>query len=179
MARTSPDDAGLAPPAHDADEPSRLADERLYAAVRRACEAHDPVPAGLVDRCVFVARPEQSLPDDLDYELLVLLEQCSELVGARGGTASSYTMRLGNETVELLLRASPADDEGRARLDGWVVPPGPGSVEARRVGGDERSYEVAVDGGGRFELVDLPRGLYRLWLQGAGSATLGTPAFEI
>src|SRR3954454_19864363 len=96
-------------------------DDDLIEGVRRACERFDAVPAGLVDRMVTVTRDIAHEDPDLELELMLVMERFSELVGTRGG-ARSYTLRFGGDGVDMLVRVSVADDEGRARLDGWLVP---------------------------------------------------------
>lgn len=155
-----------------------IGDGPLFEAVRRTCAAYDPVPPGLVDRMVAVVASVTAVPDDLDYELLVLVEQSSELLGTRGDP-SSYTLRFASDDLELLVRASVADDQGRARLDGWIVPPSSGTVELRRLHDEGRPNTAAVDGTGRLEFPDLAPGLYRLALDLDDTRTLQTPAFEI
>jgi hypothetical protein len=155
-----------------------VGDGRLFDAVRRACEVHDPVPPGLVERMVDVVASAAAVPDDLDYELLVLIERTSQLAGTRGDT-TSYTLRFGGDELGLLVRATMADEQGHARLDGWVVPPASGSVEAREVGGQSKRITTVVDDNGRLEFPDLAPGLYRVCLSLDDTRTFQTPAFEI
>jgi hypothetical protein len=161
-------------------KPMDLSRDGLLALVRDAWESRDPVPEGLVERMQAAVAAEAMLADaDLDYELLLLVEQSRELNGARGTAA--YTLRFALEETELLLRASPND--GAARLDGWLAPPSQMHVRAEQVveAGEGRSFEADSDERGRFEFDDLPPGLYRLWLTPleAGGRAFGTPAFEI
>jgi len=160
------------------EEDTVMDDEKLYEAVRRACEKHDPMPAGMVDRIVTVVGELARHDADLEFELMLVVERFRELVGTRGG-AQSYTLRFGAEDVELLVRVSTADDEGRARLDGWLVPALSGPVQVREVEGEKRTYDGSADVNGRFEFPDVPAGFYRLWLELPDSHTFGTPAFEI
>lgn len=153
-------------------------DEQLYDAVRRACERYDPMPPGMLDRMVSVVGELARHDADLELELMLVVERFRELAGARSAT-QSYTLRFGADDVELLVRISTADDEGRARLDGWLVPAASGPVQLREVGGDERRFDGLADVNGRFEFPDLPAGFYRLWLELSDDHTFGTPAFEI
>lgn len=162
----------------DLREEGTVNDESLYDAVRRACEKHDPMPPGMVDRIATVVGELARHDTDLEFELMLVVERFRELVGTRGG-AQSYTLRFGADDVELLVRISTADDEGRARLDGWLVPALSGPVQVRQVEGDKRSYDGAADVNGRFEFSDLPAGFYRLWLELPDNQNFGTPAFEI
>jgi hypothetical protein len=160
------------------DNVGDLDDEGLIAAVRRASEAMDPIPAGLVERMVTVTRDVVREDPDLELELMLVMERFAELVGTRGG-ARSYTLRFGGEGIDLLVRVGVSEEEGRARLDGWVVPATSAPVQIREVGGEGRSYDGAAAETGRFEFPDLPTGFYRVSIQLADDQAFGTPAFEI
>jgi hypothetical protein len=153
-------------------------DEPLLLAVRRATDAVDPVPAGMVDRMVAVTRDIAHADPDLELQLMLVVERFAELVGTRGG-ARSYTLRFGGEGVDLLVRVGVSEEEGRARLDGWLVPAESAPVQVREVGGEGRTYEGVAEASGRFEFPDLPTGFYRVSLKLADDQTFGTPAFEI
>jgi hypothetical protein len=155
-----------------------LEDELLLAGVRRATAAADPVPDGMVDRMVAVTRDIAHHDPDLELQLMLVVERFAELVGTRGG-ARSYTLRFGGEGVDLLVRVGVSEEEGRARLDGWLVPAAAAPVQIREVGGDGRTYDGVSEDTGRFEFPDLPTGFYRVSLQLADDQTFGTPAFEI
>jgi hypothetical protein len=155
-----------------------LEDEPLLVAVRRATDAVDPVPDGMVERMVAVTRDIAHADPDLELQLMLVVERFAELVGTRGG-ARSYTLRFGGEGVDLLVRVGVSEEEGRARLDGWLVPAESAPVQVREVGGEGRTYESLAEASGRFEFPDLPTGFYRVSLKLAGDQTFGTPAFEI
>ncbi|MEZ5096101.1 MAG: hypothetical protein R2731_08200 [Nocardioides sp.] len=154
--------------------------DTVFDALEQMWDGRDPVPVGLVARMQAVAQAEVALADtDLDYELMMLVERTSVLAGTRSAT-TAYTLRFATGDLDLLVRAGGGDGEV-ARLDGWIVPPAPAAVRATQVGGDERSWEVAVDAQGRFEVPELPAGLYRLFLTPSDpdAKPFGTPAFEI
>lgn len=153
-------------------------DERLFADVRRATAAFDPVPAGMVERMVAVTRDFADHDPDLELQMLLVVERFEELVGTRGG-ARSYTLRFGGEGVDLLVRVGVSEEEGRARLDGWLVPAESAPVQIREVGGEGRTFEGTAADTGKFEFPDLPTGFYRVSLKLADDQTFGTPAFEI
>lgn len=159
-----------------ADSPSL--DDELLDAVRRATATHDPLPAGMVDRMVAVTRDFADHDPDLDLQLMLVVERFAELVGTRGG-ARSYTLRFGGDGIDLLVRVGVSEEEGRARLDGWVVPAAGGPVQIHEVGGEGRQFEGMAAETGRFEFPDLPTGFYRVSLRLADDQTFGTPAFEI
>lgn len=161
-------------------KPKDLSRDGLLTVVRELWEDRDPVPEGLVERMQAAVAAEAVLVDtDLDYELLLLVEQSHELAGARGTEA--YTLRFALDDTELLLRAVGSD--GGARLDGWLAPPSRMQVRAEQVveGKEGRSWQAESDEHGRFEFDNLPPGMFRLWLTPleAGGRAFGTPAFEI
>ncbi len=157
---------------------SQLDDELLFADVRRATDAFDPMPDGMVERMVAVTRDIANADPDLELQLMLVVERFAELVGTRGG-ARSYTMRFGGQGVDLLVRVGVSEEEGRARLDGWLVPASSAPVQIREVGGEGRTYDGVAESSGRFEFHDLPTGFYRVSLQLDDQQTFGTPAFEI
>jgi hypothetical protein len=163
---------------HLLDDLDHRDDAGLLEAVRRAYENHDPVPPDLVERMVIVTRDVAHEDPDLELELMLVMERFAELVGTRGGTRS-YTLRFGGEGVDMLVRVSVADDEGRARLDGWLVPAVVGPIEVYEVGGNGRCVSGRADESGRFEFPDLAPGLYRMSLTADDDRSIATPAFEI
>lgn len=149
---------------------SEMSREDLLDVVRRVYEEHDPVPGDLVARMQAAAALADS---DLDAELsglMELVDRSEELVGARG--TATYTLRFVHGDTDLLVRV--AVDDGRSRIDGWVVPPEPMTVRAG-------SHAAAVTDTGRFELTGLPLGLHRLSLEphDITRPAFSTPAFEI
>jgi hypothetical protein len=155
-----------------------LGDEGLLYDVRRAADAFDPVPPGMVERMVAVTRDVADHDPDLELQLMLVVERFAELVGTRGG-ARSYTLRFGGEGIDLLVRVGVSEEEGRARLDGWIVPAASGPVTIHEVGGEGRTFEGTAADTGKFEFPDLPTGFYRVSLKLADEQTFGTPAFEI
>jgi hypothetical protein len=159
-------------------DPHLLDDEQLLDAVRRSTAQHDPVPPGLVERMVAVTRDFADHDPDLELQLMLVVERFDELVGTRGG-ARSYTLRFGGDGVDLLVRVGVAEDEGRARIDGWVRPAASGPVAIHEIGGEGRRFDAVAAETGRFEFEDLPTGFYRVSLTLADDQMFGTPAFEI
>ncbi len=160
---------------HDVDERGRL-----LTIVRTAWEERDPMPEGLIARmqaAAALASAELSFED----ELMLLVERSTQLAGTRGATAA-YTLRFAAEGHDLLLRIATTG-EG-ARIDGWVVPAEPMTVEVlRTAGGADGTVEgsVAVNENGRFELLGLAAGMLRIRLRPHDPAATGfvTPTFEI
>jgi hypothetical protein len=152
---------------------SELSRDALLGVVRDVWERHDPVPDHLVPAMQAAAAIAAS---DLEVELMELVEQATELVGARGST--SYTLRFVHGDTDLLLRV--AVDGERSRVDGWVVPPEPMTVRALP-GENPRDWSSVVTETGRFEITDLPLGLLRLRLEPHDTTrpAFATPTFEI
>jgi hypothetical protein len=164
---------------------SEMSREDLLGVVRRVWEERDPVPEGLVTRMQEAAAVvaseltgdlEAPLRDPLDAELMELVERSTELAGARGSTA--YTLRFVYGDVDLLLRIAVEGEV--SRVDGWVVPPRPMTVQAipRTGGGAVVSH---VGDTGRFVLTDLPVGQVQLRLEPRDEdrPAIATPTFEI
>ena len=152
---------------------TELSRDALLEIVRDVWERHDPVPEHLVAAMQAAAALADS---DLDLELMELVERSTELAGARGST--SYTLRFVHGDTDLLLRI--AVDNGRSRVDGWIVPPEPMTIRALP-GENPETQEAVVSDSGRFALTDLPIGVLRLRLEPHDTArpAFATPAFEI
>ncbi|GAA4705390.1 hypothetical protein [Nocardioides conyzicola] len=150
-----------------------LSREALLGIVRDVYERHDPVPDHLVAAMQAAAAIAAS---DLDLELMELVESSTELAGARGST--SYTLRFVHGDTDLLLRI--AVDNGRSRVDGWIVPAEPMTIRALP-GEEPAAHEAVTTESGRFSLTDLPVGLMRLRLEPHDGArpAFATPTFEI
>jgi hypothetical protein len=158
---------------------SEMSHEDLLGVVRAAWEERDPVPDGLVAQMQQLARAESDLlATDWDYELLQLLDRSEELAGARGGSGA-FTLRFGHDDIDLLLRI--VAEGGTSRIDGWVVPALPMTVQVLAPDGTDRGPTVEVTAAGRFELIGLESGLTRVRLQphDTDRTTIVTPTFEI
>ena len=133
---------------------------------------HDPVP----DHLVAHAGGGRVAASDLDLELMELVERSTELVGTRGST--SYTLRFVHGDTDLLLRI--AVDNGRSRVDGWIVPAEPMTIRALP-GEEPTPHEAVVSESGDSRSPDLPVGLMRLRLEPHDTArpAFATPTFEI
>jgi hypothetical protein len=159
-----------------------LGDDDLYAGIRAYWDCHDSVPEGMVARLQEAAALAASdlYGVGLDIELMLLVERTEELAGARGGSATAYTLRFAHDGVDLLLRVSGDGDS--SRIDGWVVPPSPIAVVVQRDTAAGWTDDATFDVGdtGRFELADLAPGMLRLRLEPTdGTTSFLTPAFEI
>lgn len=129
-------------------------DAGLFAALRRMWRAKDPMPDGLIDE-VLVTLATRELADD--YALLVLVDDSSEMVGTRG-PGGVRVLEFGHGATTAMLRVSELDD-GRVRIDGWLVPAGTSIVHLEQDAADESS---PVSAEGRFEFAAVARGATRL-----------------
>jgi hypothetical protein len=158
---------------------NELSDEELLGVIRAVWEERDPLPGGMLARIQTSAALAAS-DTDLDLELMLLVERTSELAGARGSSATAYTLRFAHDGVDLLVRV--AHDGDGSRIDCWVVPPAPLTVHVLlgAEAGADPSRSIEVDAAGRFQVTDLPAGMLRLRLEPHdGSPAFVTPAFEI
>jgi hypothetical protein len=136
-------------------------DERLLVLVRSLFEAADPVPAGLVERVRFSAaltglEGEVARLTAGDGELSQLYAGGAAL--ARGAPEESRTITFDSTDLTIMIRIG-SNDDGTARLDGWLAPPRRCQVEVALIGG---SLEVAADADGRFAFPVVPRGTVRI-----------------
>lgn len=142
-------------------EPMTPSDQELLAAVARAWELADPPPADLAEGVLARLAAE-----DLEFELLTLVESDAALAGVRSGTMSVERDEVGSWSLEYAgpdyhVHVQLTRTEDRTRLDGWVVPARPLTVELRSEDG-RSSAGATVDEHGRFEFAQTPRGLSRL-----------------
>jgi hypothetical protein len=133
----------------------------LLVLVRSLFEAADPVPAGLVERVRFSAaltglEGEVARLTAGDGELSQLYAGGAAL--ARGAPEESRTITFDSTDLTIMIRIG-SNDDGTARLDGWLAPPRRCQVEVALIGG---SLEVAADADGRFAFPVVPRGTVRI-----------------
>lgn len=155
------------------DEEGLGPDAALFARLRQAWEAADPVPDDLVDRMVAAVAVEDL---SREYEELTLVESSPlEVVRSEADTA---TLQFSDGRTSVLLHVAVTDD-GTRRVDGWV------DAEALAIrlaqGGTEWAAEAAERG--RFEFAAVPAGISRLRIvvRGADGALteFQTPQFEV
>lgn len=152
-----------------ANDPLDPADDAALADIRRHWEALDPVPADLVERVRFAVALST-----VDTELLRLIE--TESLAAVRGDERTRLITFGGDTMTIMVNVSPNDD-GSARLDGWLSPPAACAIELRTSRGPLRTE---ADGDGRFALAAVPAGGVQLVATPPGSGrTVTTPAFSV
>jgi hypothetical protein len=152
----------------------------LLEPLRRAWEATDPEPEGLVERLLIALATEDL---DLEYELLTMVHRSAQLAGTRSNGDDKLVLEFSAAGVTVMMRVSPVDSAHR-RIDGWVS-------RNRDAKGDlvdltaslwqeADTAESPVGTHGRFEFPSVPRGLTRLDLVAPGSAmAFRTTLFEI
>lgn len=139
--------------------PGPTDDATLLAAVARVWALADPPPSDLADGVLA-----RLAAQDLEFELLTLVEGAGAMDGVRhaapeGEESGSWSLEYEGAGLRVYVHLTLV--EGRHRLDGWVVPAQPLTVELRTEGHDEPVVTTA-DELGRFEVEDAPAGLSRL-----------------
>jgi hypothetical protein len=118
-------------------------DDILLDELRALAQVHDPVP----ERVLAAARGSYTWRT-IDAELAALVYDSALDAEALAAVRSAETVRLLTfETDELAIELEVTAVDGRRRLQGQLVPPGPGSVELRHGGG---TLELEADEVGRF-----------------------------
>jgi hypothetical protein len=126
----------------------QAADDELEAAVRRAAQLFDPVPASLrqLNATLLSWR-------DPDTELAALVADSRELAGTvRGDESILLQFVAGSTAITVEIGSGP---DAAYRLVGQVEPAGGGAVEVRGAAG---GLHLACDAEGRFQADDIPRG---------------------
>jgi hypothetical protein len=168
----TPPDAGRLP---SADGPLDEADLGLLDGIRDLFEATDPMPTDLPERIRFVLALR-----DLEIEVARLIEEDQLTVAARG-TERSRTVTFDSDSLTIMIRIE-ANQDGTARVDGWLAPPQRREVEMK-TGAD--SLRVASDEQGRFAFARVPRGTAQLVVRTAergpagGGRSVVTPALVL
>jgi len=159
--------------------PAEPDDATLLTAIARVWQQVDPPPVDLVDGVLAAIAAE-----DLEFELLTLVETSGSLAGVRhaapedGHDTGAWMLEYEGPDVRIYVRLTKIED--RTRLDGWVVPVKPLSVQLRADGQDEPLVSE-TDEFGRFEFPSATPGLSRLTFidEARGSKPRVTPPFWI
>ncbi|WP_300269219.1 hypothetical protein [Microbacterium sp.] len=144
-------------------------DAALFARVRSAIEAVDPVPTDLADRMIAAIAVA-----DISHEYALLTAVETAGVPVRSD-AETTTLQFSDGTSSILLHISHTSRDLR-RIDGWVDAE---TTEIRLSQGD-RTWSVPPGELGRFAFDDIPPGLARVQLvTGPNTRDLLTPQFEV
>ncbi len=157
-----------------------LDDTELLRATARLWELIDPPPADLADGVLARIAAE-----DLEFDLLTLVEgqqlagvrHASEGVAEEQEETGSWSLEYTGPDLHAYLRVTRVEEH--TRLDGWVVPARPMSVELRPENGPPQRVEL--DEFGRFAFDEAAPGTHRLgFLEETSGARLRiTPPFWI
>jgi hypothetical protein len=133
-------------------------DAAILGQLRAAYALADPPPADLDERVRFAIALA-----DVDIEVARLQEDLLVGSGARGGErARTITFDAQSLTILVTVMDLP---NGLVRLDGWLAPPAPRTVELRLAASPGPSAAprlVTADDRGRFVFADVGRGLAQL-----------------
>jgi hypothetical protein len=159
--------------------PATPDDATLLTAIAEVWQQLDPPPVDLVDGVLAAIAAE-----DLEFELLTLVETNGALAGVRhsapedGPDTGAWMLEYEGPDVRIYLRLTRIED--RTRLDGWVVPVKPLTVQLR-TDDQDAVLESEVDEFGRFEFPSAGPGLSRLtFVDGTrGAKPRVTPPFWI
>jgi hypothetical protein len=139
---------------------AKAGDDELEAAVRRAAQLFDPIPASLseINATLLSWR-------DPDSELAALVADSRELASSvRGDESTVLQFAAGPTAITVEIGPGPG---AAYRLVGQVEPASGGVVEVRGAAGNLR---LACDTAGRFQADDVPRGRLSLRWTPAESA---------
>ena len=166
----SPDDTTLALVAGGAVDAVDVAIlDRLAALV----DAHDPVPAGLVDR-IGMALTIEALHAEVAE--LHLVGESALAVRADETSIEAGTITFTTDVLTVMISVHP--EAGRVRVDGWAAPAGVLQVELHQ---DGDVTTTTSDEDGRFSFADVERGPARLVLRRPSDPTVPvvTPQVEL
>ena len=159
-------------PLPSADEPLDDVDFGLLDDIRDLFQDADPMPADLPERIRF-----RLALRDLEVEVARLAEEEQLAVAARG-TEQSRTITFDSESLTIMIRID-ANEDGTARVDGWLAPPQRREIEMKTVADP---LTTASDEQGRFAFARVPRGTAQLIVRptvigpGAAGRSVVTPA---
>jgi hypothetical protein len=147
------------PPGNRDAEPD---DEVMLALIRSVFEAVDPAPPGLTERVRFsvaLAGIEGELASLAAGPEWSQLDGHGEPVAlARGALEESRTITFDSTELTIMIRID-SNEDGTARVDGWLAPPRRCRVEVALIGG---SVTADADDDGRFAFPIVPRGTVRI-----------------
>lgn len=164
-----PGDPGAGRPG-DADEPLDALDLAILAGVRDLHRRTDPPPPDLDTRVLFALALS-----DVDDEVARLREETLVGSGPRGALRTR-TLIFETDDLEIMLALTDTSG-GQVRVDGWLVPAGPGQVEFRLAAGPPATAATTrtarADAAGRFVLSGVRRGLVQMRVLPAAPAASG------
>jgi hypothetical protein len=150
-------------------------DAQLLSELRDLYTDADPMPTDLVTRVRFALALE-----NLDVEVARMTTELQSAVRADPGDEESRTITFDSPNLTVMVVFDRAPD-GTVRMDGWLAPPAPYTVEMRTVTG---SLRVVADDDGRFVVEGVPSGMTQLVVRPRGGddrlrRPVVTPAFMV
>ena len=143
-------------------------DTEILAGVRDLYSTVDPPAPDLVARVQFALRLE-----DVDLDVMRLVE--SQPAGVRGDEAS-LTVTFDSDTMTIMISVSDTAPD-RVRVDGWLAPPAPLTVELRT---RHSPLRTTADDEGRFVFDAVPHGLVQFVVHVDGSSrSVVTPSIVV
>ena len=159
-----------------AEQPIDAADVSVLQEVAALYEHADPVPADLVDRVKF------SLAlDEMFSEVARITRMSVDALAVRNEPTSEVrteTLTFSADELTVMVSISRGGRDG-LRIDGWVAPPGPTSVQLRL---QDETRELVTDESGRFVLEGVPEGFAQMTFRpvsGEERGSVVTPVFEL
>ena len=131
------------------DEAPDETDLAILDGVRELFQAADPMPASLPERIRFWLALR-----DLEAEVARLCAEDGQLVLAARGAEESRTITFDSDSLTIMIRVD-ANLDGTVRIDGWLAPPQPRTIELRTTA---ETLTAEADDGGRFAFRRVPRG---------------------
>jgi len=135
------------------DEAPDESDLALLDGMRELFQAADPMPASLPERIRFWLALR-----DLEVEVARLCAEDGEPVLAARGAEQSRTITFDSDSLTIMIRVD-ANLDGTVRIDGWLAPPQPRTIELRTMA---ETLTTDADDGGRFAFLRVPRGTAQL-----------------
>jgi hypothetical protein len=153
----------------DAGAPLDDTDLETLDGIRDLFQAADPMPADLPERIRF-ALALRGL--EIELARLAADEADRPLLTVRGAE-HSRTITFDSTSLTIMIRID-ANEDGTARVDGWLAPPQPRDIEMKTT---RASLNVTSDEQGRFAFVSVPRGTAQLIVKPTGQGRpVVTPA---
>jgi hypothetical protein len=128
-------------------------DADLLDAIMETFSAVDPMPPDLPDRIRFALALRE-----LEAEVVRIADVADEVAPAARGAEESRMVTFDSNSLTIMIRVE-SNQDGTARVDGWLAPPKAHRVEMRL---EESSIIVMADDLGRFVFYCVPRGTARL-----------------
>jgi hypothetical protein len=140
-----------------ADEPLDEVDLAVLGQLAAAYAEADPPPPDLDDRVTFAIALDRG---DAETEVARL---AGDLLAASGARAADQPRTLTFDAESLTVMVTVVASAGdRFRIDGWLAPPAPLTVELRAGGQPTVTHTAAADDTGRFVIEAVPAGLAQL-----------------